>query len=313
MGKRIVVALGGNALGDTPSEQIKNIKEAACHIVDLIFSGYEIIITHGNGPQVGMVNLAFEEMSKTNEKIPKLALPECTAMSQGYIGFHLQNGIEQELKKRGSRQKAVTLITQVEVDKNDPAFETPTKPIGGYYTKEQIEKIKKNNPSFTYVEDSGRGYRKTVASPKPVDIIEKDSIMNLLDSGYIVIACGGGGIPVIKSKNGEYEGIDAVIDKDLASALLANLIGAEYFMILTSVEKVYLNFNKDAQKAIDRMSTKDAKAYCNEGQFAPGSMLPKIQAAINFVGNKKNKKALICSLNRVDNALNEKSGTYILN
>lgn len=311
MGLKIVAALGGNALGNTPKEQIKKIKSAACHIADMIYSGYEVVLTHGNGPQVGMINLAFSESTKINEKLPLMNLPECTAMSQGYIGYHLQNGIQTELAKREINKKAVTVITQVEVNKNDTAFLKPTKPIGGYYTEEQIKKIKENNPSFTYVEDSGRGYRKTVASPEPDFILEKDSILTLIREGFVVIACGGGGIPVIKTDEGGYKGIDAVIDKDFASGVLADLIDADCLIMLTAVDGVYLNFNKENQMKIEKMSPQEAQNYCDEGHFAPGSMLPKVQAAIKFINKKKGRKALICSLGNAGLAIKGKSGTVI--
>lgn len=311
MNSRIVIALGGNALGSTPIQQIENVKSAVPHIADMICKGHKVILTHGNGPQVGMINLAFEKGAQKKQEIPQIGLPECSAMSQGYIGYHLKTGIQNELKKRGVNKEAVALITQVEVNKDDPAFATPTKPIGNYYTEEQVKTLKKENPFFTYMEIPKRGYRKTVASPEPIDILEKNSILKLFDSGFIVIACGGGGVPVIKTKNGEYAGIDAVIDKDFSSAVLADLIGADYLMMLTSIPKVYLNFGKENQEEIKEMSADIAQTYCNEGQFGKGSMLPKVQAAIKFIKGKKNRKAFICSLEKVTDAINAKDGTII--
>lgn len=310
MSSRAVIALGGNALGNTPDEQMKKIEEAAPHIAELISQGYEIVVTHGNGPQVGMINLAFDESSKSNDKISNMDLPECSAMSQGYIGYHMQNKIQVEMHKHGIDQQTAAIITQMEVDKDDPAFLNPTKPIGSYYTKSQAEKIAENDPLFTYKEDSGRGYRRTVASPKPVDIVEKDVILNLLKNNFVVIACGGGGIPVVKSGD-KYEGVDAVIDKDLAAAKLAELIDADYLMVLTAVDKVCLNFNKENQKEVDIMTADEAEKYCAEGQFAPGSMLPKVQAAVEFVKSGENKKSLICSLDKVEFAIKGETGTTI--
>lgn len=312
MSLRAVIALGGNALGSTPEEQVKKIEEAAPHIVGLISQGYEIVVTHGNGPQVGMINLALDEGSQRNEKIPKMELPECTAMSQGYIGYHLQNGIHSEMKKQGMPWKVSTVITQIEVDKNDPAFSNPSKPIGSYYTKEQAEEMMKKSPTFTYKEDSGRGYRRMVASPKPIDIVEKDTILSLLEDEFVVIACGGGGIPVVKLKDNHYEGISAVIDKDLAAARLAELIKADYLLILTAVDKVCLDFNTENQRELDVITTGDAEKYCTEGQFAPGSMLPKVQAAVEFVKSGENRKAVICSLDKVKFAMKGESGTSII-
>lgn len=311
MASRIVIALGGNALGNTPEEQQNKIDSVAESLVGLIAQGYEIIVSHGNGPQVGMINLAFAESSENNSKIPYMPMPECTAMSQGYIGYHLQKGILKELRRRGMPWHVSTMITQIEVDPKDEAFNKPTKPIGAYYTKEQAEELMAQNPGQLYAEDAGRGYRRMVASPKPVDIVEKDSILNLLDNEFIVIACGGGGIPVIKKGEGIYEGIDAVIDKDFASSKLADLIDAEYFFILTAVDKVSINWGKPDQKDLSHMTIEEAEKYCNEGHFAPGSMLPKVMAAINFAKGKKGRKAVIASLEKAPLAIQGLSGTEI--
>lgn len=308
---RIVVALGGNALGNTPKEQEEKVKIASESLINLIEDGNEVIIAHGNGPQVGMINLAFEEGSKTNEKIVEVELPECTAMSQGYIGYHLQKGIRNELNKRNKKMDSVTVITQVLVDKSDDAFKDPTKPIGGYYSKEYAEKLMIENKGVVYKEDSGRGYRRVVPSPKPVDIVEKNIILSMLENNYIVIACGGGGIPVIRDDYGNIEGIPAVIDKDFASSTLANSVDAEYLFILTAVDRVFINFNKENQKEIKDMSIRDAEKYCEEGQFAKGSMLPKVLAAIEFVKGGKNRKAIIASLEKAAEAIKGESGTII--
>lgn len=311
MASRIVIALGGNALGNTPEEQQQKIDSVAESLVGLIAQGYEIIVSHGNGPQVGTINLAFSEGSERNEKIPFMPMPECTAMSQGYIGYHLQKGILKELRRRNMPWHVATMITQIEVDKNDPAFKNPTKPIGAYYTKEQAEALMREYPEKVYKEDAGRGYRQMVASPKPIDIVEKDSILNLLDNEFIVIACGGGGIPVIKKGDGIYEGIDAVIDKDFASSKLAEEIDAEYFFILTAVENVAINWGTPEQKSLDKITVSEALKYCDEGHFAPGSMLPKVLAAISFAQSKKGRKAVIASLEKAPLAIQGLSGTEI--
>lgn len=308
--ERIVIALGGNALGDTPEEQQKRIDDAAEALVGLISQGYEIIVSHGNGPQVGMINLAFSMSSSDNEKIPPMPLAECTAMSQGYIGYHLQKGIQKELTREGMPWHVATMVTQVEVDENDEAFKNPTKPIGIYYTENEAKKLMAENPEKVYIEDAGRGYRRVVASPLPKNIVEKDSILNLLDNEFVVIACGGGGIPVIKTQDG-YKGVDAVIDKDFASALLAESVDAKYLFILTAVDRVSLNYGKPDEKVLEKMSVKEAEQYCNEGHFAPGSMLPKVKAGIKFAKSKKGRRAVIASLEKAPLAIRGLSGTII--
>lgn len=311
MASRIVIALGGNALGNTPSEQQSKIDGAAESLVGLIAQGYEIVVSHGNGPQVGTISLAFDTAAEESDKIPAMPLPECTAMSQGYIGYHLQKGILKELRRRKMPWHVSTMVTQMEVDPADPAFHSPTKPIGAYYTKEQAEALMRENPNSVYKEDAGRGYRKVVPSPKPVDIVEKDSILNLLDNEFIVIACGGGGIPVIKRGEGIYEGVDAVIDKDFASAKLADLIDAEYLFILTAVDKVAINWGKPDEQKLDKMTVGEALAFCEAGHFAPGSMLPKVLAAVEFAKAKPGRKAVIASLEEAPLAIQGKSGTEI--
>lgn len=308
--ERIVIALGGNALGDTPEEQQKRIDDAAEALVGLISQGYEIIVSHGNGPQVGMINLAFSMSSSDNEKIPPMPLAECTAMSQGYIGYHLQKGIQKELTREGMPWHVATMVTQVEVDENDEAFKNPTKPIGIYYTEDEAKKLMAENPEKVYIEDAGRGYRRVVASPLPKNIVEKDSILNLLDNEFVVIACGGGGIPVIKTQDG-YKGVDAVIDKDFASALLAESVDAKYLFILTAVDRVSLNYGKPDEKVLEKMSVKEAEQYCNEGHFAPGSMLPKVKAGIKFAKSKKGRRAVIASLEKAPLAIRGLSGTIL--
>ncbi len=308
---RIVIALGGNALGNTPEEQKEKLRFSSKALVELITQGNEIIVSHGNGPQVGMINLAFEDASKKNDKIVALEMPECTAMSQGYIGYHLQNAIREELRDQNMPWHAASIVTQVVVDENDPAFEKPTKPIGGFYTREEADAMMANDDSLVMVEDSGRGYRRMVASPKPVDILERESIVNMLDNEFIVIACGGGGIPVVKGNNNEYRGISAVIDKDFASAKLAEAVHADYLFILTAVDRIAINFGTPEQKDLEKISVVEAERYIEEGHFAPGSMLPKVQAAIEFVSSGEGRKAVIASLEKAPEAITGTSGTLI--
>ena len=300
---RILIALGGNALGDTPKEQFELVKETAKPIVDLIEKGHEVIIAHGNGPQVGMINLAMEEIS--------MPFPECIAMSQGYIGYHLQNRIYEELNRRNINKNVVTIVTQVVVDENDEALQNPTKPIGRFYSKEEAEKLVIAK-GYKMIEDSGRGYRRVVASPKPIDIVEKECIKTLVKDGHIVITVGGGGIPVVKKDFG-YEGVNGVIDKDFASGKIAELVDADYLFVLTAVDRIAINFGKEDQTNLDKMSIEEAYRYIEEGQFAPGSMLPKVIAAVNFAKSRKGRQAIIASLEKAKEALVGESGTIIYN
>lgn len=305
---KIVLALGGNALGDTPQEQLQHARSAAKAIVDLVEGGHDIIVAHGNGPQVGMINNGLNAAAEIGAVNVSMPLPECGAMSQGYIGYHLQNAIMNELSERGIKKCVAAIVTQVLIDENDTAFSNPTKPIGTFYTKEQAEKIAAEK-GYTMVEDSGRGYRRVVASPCPVDVIEKDSINALVNAGQIAIAAGGGGIPVAK-KEGRIVGIPAVIDKDLVSAKLAQLVGADTLILLTAVEQVAVNFGKPNQKGIDCMNTVQAEEYIKQGQFAPGSMLPKVRAAMSFA--ETGGKAIIAALECAADAVRGKSGTVIV-
>ncbi len=308
---RIVIALGGNALGNTPAEQRERLDEAAPSLIGLIKQGHEIIVSHGNGPQVGMIKLGLDTAAEINDKVASFPLPECTALSQGYIGFHLQNAILRELRKEKMPWYVATVITQMEVDKNDPAFQNPTKPIGAFYTEEEAKRLMAENPGRVYREDAGRGWRHMVASPKPLDIVERESILNLLDHEFIVIACGGGGIPVVKDADGDYSGVDAVIDKDFASAKLAELVGADYLFILTAVDRVCINFGRPDQKELMEMSVDEAREYAAQGQFAPGSMLPKVEAAISFAESGAGRRAVIASLEKAPLAMKGESGTAI--
>ncbi len=304
---KIVLALGGNALGSTPEEQLFRVTETAKSIVDLATKGNEVIVVHGNGPQVGMINTGLATAAEVGEITAAVPLPECGAMSQGYIGYHLQNSIQNELKARGKNKSAVTVITQVLVDENDQAFANPTKPIGAFYSKSEAMRIQREK-GYTFVEDANRGYRQVVPSPKPIDVIEKEAVAALLDAGQIVITLGGGGIPVVR-RDGKLVGIPAVIDKDYASAKLAELIKADILIILTAVERVAVNFGKPDQRLLSFMNLEEAQKYIDEGQFAPGSMLPKVQAATGFVAT--GGKAIIASLKNADHAINGQSGTVI--
>jgi len=307
MRKRIVIALGGNALGKSPEEQLELVKTTAKSIVDLVSDGHYVVVTHGNGPQVGMINLAME-VSHQEISSPEMPFAECGAMSQGYIGYHLQQSIQKELVKRNMRRNCLTVITQVEVDASDEAFKNPTKPIGSFYTKDEADKISQEK-GYIMKEDAGRGYRRVVASPKPKKIVEIRTIKDLIKKGNIVIACGGGGIPVVKYRNG-YKGIDAVIDKDKTSARLALDLKADVLLILTAVDQVYINYNESDEEKLRKMTIKEAKEYIKEKEFSEGSMLPKVEACIDFA-SKSSGYAIITSLKKAKSAINGKSGTII--
>ncbi|MFW5647388.1 MAG: carbamate kinase [Acetivibrio ethanolgignens] len=299
--KRIVIALGGNALGNTLAEQMVAVKTTAKAIVDLIEEDCEVVVVHGNGPQVGMIQKSMD----TNAP-----LSVCVAMSQAYIGYDLQNALREELLNRGHKGMSVaTMITQVRVNEADPAFQNPTKPIGRFLTKEEADEQAKE---FGYImkEDAGRGYRRVVASPKPAEIIEIDAIRSLLEQGQLVIACGGGGIPVV-NENGHLKGVGAVIDKDFASCLLAEELDADFLIILTAVEKVAINFGKPDEAWLSDISISEAEKYIEEGHFAPGSMLPKVQAAVKFAGSKEGRTALITLLEKARDGVQGKTGTKI--
>lgn len=306
--KRVVIALGGNALGNTLPEQMKAVKITAKAIVDLMEEGCEVVVAHGNGPQVGMVNNAMIALTHEDENQPNTPLSVCVAMSQAYIGYDLQNALREEMLNRGIDNVPVaTMITQVRVDPDDPAFDSPSKPIGKFVSKEQAQIMEER---FNYImkEDSGRGYRRVVASPKPVEIIEIGTIRNMVESGDLVIACGGGGIPVVRQGN-HLKGASAVIDKDFASCLLAKELDADFLIILTAVEQVALNFGKPDEKWLSDVSVKEAEKYVEEGHFAPGSMLPKVQAAMGFAGSKPGRRALITLLEKSRDAVQGKTGT----
>lgn len=302
---RIVIALGGNALGNTPEEQILNANITAKALMPIIKNGHEVVLTHGNGPQVGLINLAFSEGAKVNNKICEMPFPECGAMSQGYIGFHLQNALTNELTINNINKDVISLVTRVVVDENEDAFKNPTKPVGPFYTYE--EAITK---PFITKEDAGRGYRRVVPSPKPIDIIEANVVKELMPKS-LIICTGGGGIPVIK-KETSYESIAAVIDKDFASSKLGELINADILLILTAVDKVCINFRKPNQEGLNRITISEAINYLNNKEFSEGSMKPKVEAAIKFVQSGENKKAIITSIEHAYDALLGKEGTTII-
>jgi carbamate kinase len=306
---KIVIALGGNALGNTAAEQLEKSRLAAKSIADLVLAGNQIVIAHGNGPQVGQIRLAFENGYK-NAVSPFMPFPECTAMSQGYIGYHLQQSIDAELVRRGYDDiPVVAMLTQIVVDEKDPAFNNPLKPVGGYYNEADAKKLMEKTGD-KYIEDSGRGWRRVVPSPMPIDVYEKITLKTLTDAGQVVVACGGGGIPVVY-RGKCYEGIEAVVDKDFAAAKMADMIDAGIFIILTAVDRICVNYKKPDQKELSAITSAEAKVLAGEGQFAPGSMLPKVQAACMFVENGKGRKSIIASLEKASLALEGKSGTVI--
>lgn len=311
MKERMVVALGGNALGNTPAEQEKAVECVAKTVAALVGEGAEIILTHGNGPQVGMIHLAFEESHTLQNSIPQMPLAEASAMSEGYIGYHLQKALMREFAAQGLNTGAVSLVTQVEVSPDDAAFRRPSKPIGAFYSEQEAARFAAEHPDYTVKEDAGRGYRRVVASPRPRHIVEIDAIRTLSRAGFVVIACGGGGIPVIRDSDGALHGVEAVIDKDFAAECLAEELDADTLLILTAVDRVKIHYGTPAEKALDSMSGAEAKRYCEEGHFAPGSMLPKVEAAIAFAESREGRRAIIAALGKAPEAVRGTSGTVI--
>lgn len=308
--KRIVIALGGNALGNTLPEQMQAVKTTARALCDLIEEGHQVVVVHGNGPQVGMINNAMAALSREDANQPNTPLSVCVAMSQAYIGYDLQNALREELLNRNIDNIPVTtMITQVRVDENDPAFQAPSKPIGHFMTAEQAKEAEEKY-GYIMKEDSGRGYRRVVASPKPAQIIEIGAIRSLVDSGQLVIACGGGGIPVTLKGN-HLKGASAVIDKDFASELLAEELDADFLIILTAVEKAAINYGKPDVKWLSDITTDEARQYIEEGHFAPGSMLPKVQAAVKFADSKEGRTSLITLLEKAKDGIQGLTGTKI--
>ncbi|WP_409968544.1 carbamate kinase [Bengtsoniella intestinalis] len=309
MSKRIVIALGGNALGNNLPEQMAAVKHTAKAIVDLIEQGHQVVVVHGNGPQVGMINIAMTTLSREDSTHPMAPMSVCTAMSQGYIGYDLQNSLGEELIRRGINKPVATILTQVEVDGADPAFNNPSKPIGTFMTQAEAEEMRRRGNAV--MEDAGRGWRRCVASPKPKAIVELDTINALMDAGQLVIACGGGGIPVIRQADGHLKGAGAVIDKDFAAELLAESLDADALIILTAVEKVAIYFGKPEQQWLSDLTPEDARKYEAQGQFAPGSMLPKVQAAVKFAESKAGRTSLITLLEKAKDGIAGKTGTSI--
>lgn len=311
MGKRIVIALGGNALGNNLPEQMIAVRQTARAIVDLIEQGHEVVIAHGNGPQVGMIQNAMTELTRSNpEKYIPCPLSVCVAMSQGYIGYDLQNALREEMLSRGIQKGVATVLTQVEVDANDPAFSKPTKPIGAFMSREEAQALVKER-NYTVVEDAGRGYRRVVASPRPQSIVEIQSIQDMVDAGLVVIACGGGGIPVFRTEGFHLKGAAAVIDKDFAACCLARQLDADCLIILTAVEKVAIHLGKPDVQWLDELTPEAARQYMADGEFAPGSMLPKVQAAVEFAENKPGRTALITLLEKAGEGIAGRTGTRI--
>ena len=311
MGKRIVIALGGNALGNNLPEQMIAVRQTARAIVDLIEQGHEVVIAHGNGPQVGMIQNAMTELTRSNpEKYIPCPLSVCVAMSQGYIGYDLQNALREEMLSRGIQKGVATVLTQVEVNANDPAFSKPTKPIGAFMSREEAQALVKER-NYTVVEDAGRGYRRVVASPRPQSIVEIQSIQDMVDAGLVVIACSGGGIPVFRTEGFHLKGAAAVIDKDFAACCLARQLDADCLIILTAVEKVAIHFGKPDVQWLDELTPEAARQYMADGEFAPGSMLPKVQAAVEFAESKPGRTALITLLEKAGEGIAGRTGTRI--
>lgn len=310
MGKRIVIALGGNALGKNLPEQMQAVKETSKAIADLIEAGHQVVIAHGNGPQVGMIQNAFAAYRKQEPSADVMPLSMCVAMSQGYIGYDLQNMIGEELVRRGLHTHIATVLTQVTVDPKDPAFAHPTKPIGAFMTEEEAKKLAAEK-GIDVAEDAGRGWRQVVASPKPQQIVEIETVKALMNAGHAVIAAGGGGIPVVQEENFHLKGVPAVIDKDFASERMAEQLDADMLIILTAVEKVAINYRKENEQWLSELTPDEARRYAAEGQFAPGSMLPKVQAAVAFAESKPGRTALITLLEKAKDGIAGKTGTAI--
>jgi len=307
--KRVVLALGGNALGDNLHEQMIAVKIAVKAVADLIEDGFDVVVTHGNGPQVGMINLAMETAAKADKSFFYIPMSVCVALSQGYIGYDIQNALREELLDRGVNKPVATIITQTLVDEDDPAFADPSKPIGAFYSKE--EAVEMTERGYDMKEDAGRGWRRVVASPKPIGIVESETVRALLDAGHIPVTVGGGGIPVKRTQGRHLKGTSAVVDKDFASAKLAEELDADMLVILTAVEKVAINYGKPNQEWLSEMAVEDAERYIAEGHFAPGSMLPKIEAALSFVKSAPERRALITVLEKAREGLARKTGTVV--
>ncbi|MED1798003.1 carbamate kinase [Brevibacillus porteri] len=315
MEKLVIVAIGGNSLvkdngRNTIQDQYEAVCETAANIADMVQEGYNVVVTHGNGPQVGFA-LQRCEIANEVSGMPTIPLVNCVADTQGGIGYQIQQALTNEFAKRGINKKVASVITQVEVSKDDPNFENPTKPVGSFFTLEQAEEMRKERPDWVFIEDSGRGYRRVVPSPKPIDIVEKDAIKSLIEAGYVVVAVGGGGIPVVKTGENTYDGIDAVIDKDFATSLLAEQIDAQTLIITTGVPQVCIHFGKPNQKALERITVEETKQYVREEHFAKGSMLPKIEASLSFL-EKNGSSVIITNPESLKDAITNKAGTHIV-
>jgi carbamate kinase len=316
VGKLVIVAIGGNSLvrengRDSVHDQYEAVCETAVNIADMVEEGYNVVVTHGNGPQVGF-GLRRSEIANEVAGMPEVPLVNCGADTQGGIGYQIQQSLTNEFAKRGLDKKVATVITQVEVSMDDPNFKNPTKPVGSFFTLEQSEEMKKEHPDWIFIEDSGRGYRRVVPSPNPIDIVEKEAIKTLINAGFVVVAVGGGGIPVVKTDNNTYQGIDAVIDKDFATSLLAEQIHADTLIITTGVSRVCINFGKPNQLALEKITVEETKQYVTEGHFPPGSMLPKIEASLSFLENN-GSRVIITNPESLKDAIVEKAGTHIVN
>ena len=315
MSKLVIVAIGGNSLvrdngRDSIQDQYEAVRETVVNIADMVQEGYKVVVTHGNGPQVGFAMQRVEIASEVSG-MPTIPLVNCVADTQGGIGYQIQQALTNEFAKRGINKKVASVITQVEVSKDDPNFQNPTKPVGSFFTLEQAEAMKKDHPDWVMIEDSGRGYRRVVPSPKPIDIVEKDAIKSLIDADYVVIAVGGGGIPVVRTGDNTYDGVDAVIDKDFATSLLAEQVNAETLIITTGVSRVCINFGKPNQKALEKITVEETKQYVAENHFAPGSMLPKIEASLSFLEHN-GSRVIITNPESLKDAINEHAGTHIV-
>ncbi|WP_066308292.1 carbamate kinase [Bacillus sp. FJAT-29814] len=315
MEKLVIVAIGGNSLvrengRDSVKDQYEAVCETAINIADMVAEGFNVVVTHGNGPQVGF-GLRRSEIANEVAGMPDVPLVNCGADTQGGIGYQIQQALINEFARRGIDKKVATVITQVEVSAEDPNFENPTKPVGSFFTLEQAEEMKKEHPDWIFIEDSGRGYRRVVPSPKPIDIVEKEAIKTLIEAGFVVIAVGGGGIPVVKTDKNTYEGVDAVIDKDFATSLLAEQVQADTLIITTGVSKVCIHFGKPNQRALENISIEETKQYVEEGHFPPGSMLPKIEASLSFL-EKGGSRVIITNPESLKEAIQEKAGTHIV-
>ncbi|OIK15498.1 carbamate kinase [Bacillus sp. MUM 116] len=316
MEKLVIVAIGGNSLvredgTGSVQEQYEAVRETAVNIADMAEEGFQVVVTHGNGPQVGF-GLRRSEIAHEVKGMPVVPLVNCGADTQGGIGYQIQQALTNEFARRGINKKVATVITQVEVSKNDPNFKNPTKPVGSFFTLEQAEEMKKEHPDWIFIEDSGRGYRRVVPSPRPIDIVEKDAIKKLIEAGFVVIAVGGGGIPVVKTDSNIYEGIDAVIDKDFATSLLAEQVQAETLIITTGVSRVCINFGKPNQQALENITVEELKQYTAEGHFPQGSMLPKVEASLSFL-EKNGSRVIITDPESLKDAIVGNAGTHIVN